>query len=198
MLHTLFLIMTLPGFASDSEWTPGPPPPVPPPEGETPVQPPEPQKKWDCLGGVCLNDRTTSTYPKVVVTVSDRRWTRTVEVCSGRVVKVQLATGWHQTYFKWTDLLPGTSTKVGDDEGVLADSFRDQILSALVGKGWVLGGEGLMARGASHPDVKGKRIVISAPADENALSGWNGWLVGLVTNHPDKEALCKSKYEQGL
>lgn len=199
MLHALFLLLTIPGFASDPEWTPGPPPPVPPPEGEAPVPPPEPPKKWDCLGGVCLNAKATSTtYPKVVVTASDRRWTRTVEVCSGRVVKVQLATGWHQAYFKWTDLLPSSSTKVGDDDGTLAEAFRKQILGALVGKGWVLDGEGPMILGANHPDFKGERIVISAPADENPLPGWNGWVVGLATNHPDKDALCKSKYEQGL
>ncbi len=154
--------------------------------------------KWDCLGGVCLNAKATSTtYPKAVVTASDRKWTRTVEVCSGRVVKVQLATGWHQTYFKWTDLLPGTSTKVGDDDGTIANGYYEQVLNALVGKGWVLDGEGSV-RGANHPDFQGERLVLSAPADENALPGWNGWVVGLTTNHPDKDALCKSKYEQGL
>ena len=159
-----------------------------------PVAPP----KWDCLGGVCLNAKATSTtYPKAVVTASAHKWTRTVEVCSGRVVEVHLATGWHQPRFKWSDLLPGTSSSTGDDDGSPAYGFYEQVLAALVGKGWVLDGAEA-ARGGTHPGFKGERLVFALPSDEDSPPGWRGWVVGLTTKHPDRAVLCKSKFEQGL
>lgn len=157
---------------------------------------PVPAAKWDCLGGVCLDAKAAS-YPKAVVTVSDRKWTRTVEVCSGRVVKIVLATGWHQAYFKWTDLLPGTSSSAGDDEGTLATAYYERLLTALTGKGWVLDGGG-PARGCVHPEFRGERLVFSLPADDSALPGWRGWAVGLSTTHPEYADFCRSKFEQGL
>lgn len=158
-----------------------------------PVAPP----KWDCLGGVCLNARLSAPTPKAAVTASERKWTRTVEVCSGRVVKVTLVTGWHQRLFKWTDLVPGTSTPVGSGGEADAEAYYRQVRDALGGKGWTLSGEHPVQI-ATHTNFIGERMVLVLPADEKALDGWRGWAVGLSTQHPEYNTLCKSKFEQGL
>jgi hypothetical protein len=59
----------------------------PVPSEDVPVWAPPPPvvRKLDCLAGVCLGSSPTSTAP-TLVTVSDEKWGRTVEICAGKVV----------------------------------------------------------------------------------------------------------------
>jgi hypothetical protein len=166
---------------------------------ETPAAPaPAPAaKKFDCLAGLCLNAKSGE-LPPTVVTVSAQKWTRQVEVCSGRIVSIAIQAGWYNPGFRWSDLLPGTSTNVGESgDGTLGIQAYERVLVAMVDKGWFLvpneKPNPLTILG--NPEVIGARGVTF---DRHRESEPNGWMLTVASLHPDHKDLCRAKNEQGL
>lgn len=156
-----------------------------------------PVPKYDCLADICLNTRS-GPVPRAAVTVSDRKWTREVEICSGRVTSVVIKTGWHQTYFQWRDLLQGTSTPVSDDNYATgSDLVLHRVVTALDNKGWILVREDQPSSTIvlRHPGVHGLRLTGTSTV-QNDLG--TGWVLVVMSAHPLRTELCRAKNEEGL
>ncbi len=168
---------------------------LPPPAAPLPIPA---QLKFDCLGGACI-DAKTGPVSKAVVVVSGRKWTRTIEVCSGRIVHIDISGGWVQPGFTWSNLLAGTSTSLGyDEDGTKAYMERDRLLILLAGMGWfVIGTEverGIQSTGLLNMSVNGLRHIYVEPSN----SVPEGWSVAITSIHPNRRTLCQTKDEQGL
>jgi hypothetical protein len=165
---------------------------------EAPAAPAAPAPaKYDCLAGTCLNAKSGE-LPPAVVTVSAQKWTRHVEVCSGRVVSVVIQAGWYNPGFRWSDLLPGTSTNVGETgDGTLGIQAYERVLVAMVDKGWFI-----VPNEKPNPlTILGNPAVIGARGvtfDRHRESEPNGWMLTVASLHPDQKDLCRAKNTQGL
>jgi hypothetical protein len=148
---------------------------------------------YDCLAGICLN-APASSIPDKLVTVSEVVVHRKVEVCSGRVAAIDVSAGWVLPgYGGFVNILPGAQHKTYSD-GTPAMDYVSQIRSEMGVLGWegVLDYNGLWDSHAS-PTKKGKRFTGWSRADTGGA-----WSMYLTTLHPDKDALCASKRQQGL
>jgi hypothetical protein len=156
---------------------------------------------YDCLAGICLNARATP-IPDKIVTVSEHKMHRKVEVCSGKVVSVSVAAGWVQEKFTWVDILPGAVVRTYSD-GRPAGDFRNQVREIQNERGWLFehaasdegDGEGYTVTLWSLPSTKGWRELYWEKAGPSMPHGWR---VDITTRHPDEDALCESKRQQGL
>jgi len=177
-------IGTKPAAIAEVQTTPPAPEPVP-----EPVVVP----KLDCLAGVCIGSKPSSTTD-TLVTVSSHQWMRTLKVCEGRVVVINIWAGWYQTGFTWGDAITGSVTPVYSGDGSPAGTVRDRVAEAMESKGWVLQDyEDPMAFYA-NPEVNGIRGVTFERSGDDP----NGWYVAVVAIHPDNQKMCASKNGQGL
>ena len=168
---------------------------VPPVQDAVPAAPPPPPvvRKLDCLAGVCLGSSPSSTAP-TLVTVSDHKWSRTVEVCGNRVVGVWINHSWYQTGFTFTGALAGSTTPVYTQDGTSALTVRERVEDAMEAKGWFLSDVRDTLSIYSHSEVNGGRGVVFERSGEDV----NGWTVGVITLHPDRPALCAGRDGAGL
>ena len=153
-------------------------------------------KKYDCLAGLCLNAKAMPA--KAVTVVSDHKWTREAEICSGKIVSITISTGWVQPDFEWSNLLPGTSTPIGVGEnGTAAVVVHKRVQKAMENKGWIPYHYDKEAKAMllAHPEVAGSRAIFF---ERSKGSGPQGWGVSLSSIHPDRRDLCRSKTEEGL
>lgn len=145
---------------------------------------------YDCLAGVCLNAPATRIADKLV-TVSEVVMHREVEVCSGRVVEISVWAAWViEGYGKFVDILPGAQHRAYGD-GEAASNLYFRVTSEMGALGWDFLGEDHTL--ATRGDKRGWR----ATAFERGQNG-GSWYVTLKTTHPDKDALCAPKRQQGL
>lgn len=154
-------------------------------------------KKYDCLAGLCLNAKM-GTPSKTVTVVSDHKWTREFEVCSGKIVDITISAGWSQPGFVWTNLLPGTSTPIErSEDGSSAVVVHKRVQGAMESKGWIPFHYDKSTKGMllAHPDVAGHRVIFF---ERSQTEGPLGWGVTLISIHPERQALCKAKNEEGL
>lgn len=154
-------------------------------------------KKYDCLAGLCLNAKAVSPA-KTVTVVSDHKWTREFEVCSGKIVGITISAGWAQPGFVWTNLLSGTSTSIGrDEDGTAAVVVHKRVQGAMEAKGWTPFHYDKDTKGMllAHPDVVGHRAIFFERSSNSEPLGWG---VTLISMHPDRQDLCRAKNEQGL
>ena len=156
------------------------------------AQEPATPKKYDCLGGICLNS-PASARTKTLVTASDHKWSRETHVCAGKVVSISLIATWSQDGFTWSDALPGSNTKVGVGDGTFAFETYKRVAGAMEDLGWILISDKSLIY--AHQDKMGTRGLTFDRSDDGPP---NGWVVTLLTVHPDKDALCKKKNTQGL
>ena len=163
--------------------------PVPEPVPEPVVVP-----KFDCFAGVCMGSKPSSTSA-TLVTVSSHQWMRTVEVCEGRIVVINLWTGWYQTGFTWGDAISGSVTPVYSGDGEGAVIVKDRVSEAMIANGWKLIDFSDPMGVYQSPNVNGIRgVSFDRSGDEDA----NGWYVFIVAVHPDMTKMCASKNAQGL
>lgn len=162
---------------------------------DAPVAPPPPPvvRKLDCLAGVCLGSSPTSTAP-TLVTVSDEKWGRTVEVCAGKVVNVWISHAWYQTGFTFVNSVAGSMTPVYEEDGTAAANVLRRVSSAMQANGWVLWDVKDTLTSYMNPAINGGRGVVFKRSGEDV----HGWTVGIVTVHPDREAICAARDGQGL
>jgi hypothetical protein len=151
---------------------------------------------YDCLAGICLN-APASSVPDKLVTVSEVKMHRKVEVCSGRVVEVTVQAGWvHPGYGGYVDILSGAQHATYSD-GAPATDHVNQIVSEMEVMGWeLLDGEALRfgyERWYESATKKGRRASGWSRADNGGA-----WSMYLTTTHPDYTALCAPKRQQGL
>lgn len=158
----------------------------------------EPTLPYDCLANVCLNAKGAPS--KSVVTVSDHRWTRTIEVCSGRIVSINISTGWEKPGFAWSSLLPETSTKMGNlDDRTVAVPLVDRTYRALADKDWrpltpEYDNDGLTTRRIwNNPNLQGVRFTVFTDTRQGGM-----WAYGIGTVHPEYHILCRPLHSQGL
>ncbi len=164
---------------------------------EPPAPPQIPPPKFDCLAGVCLNAKSGPLAPSLV-TVSERKWTRKVEVCSGRVVSIGISAAWSQPGFTWTDIFPASTTKLneGEDASEAADVYKRMVL-VLGEMGWspsTAPGDDIVGVVFQRFDVMGRRGVFLVRSDDYPT----GWYVQIFSLHPAESALCRAKVQQGL
>ena len=146
----------------------------------------EAKATYDCLAGVCLNAPATRIADKLV-TVSDVVMHRTVEVCSGRVVEISVRASWVIGGFGGFVNIPHGAQHPAYGDGSEALSHVTRIRLELANLGWVDQGW------KEHPDKKGWRLDDFGRGDNGA-----SWYVYLSTKHPDKDAFCAPKRQQGL
>ena len=163
-----------------------------PPAPET-VPEPVVVQKLDCLAGVCLGSKPSSTTD-TLVTVSDHQWMRSVTLCEGRVVSVIIWAGWYQTGFTWVDVITGSATPVYSGDGSSALIVRDRVAEVMESKGWVLQSFKDLQAFYINPEVNGFRGVAFGRSGDDP----NGWYVSVGTIHPDIQKMCASKNTQGL
>ena len=154
---------------------------------------------YDCLAGICLNAPATSIADKLV-TVSEVVMHRKVEVCSGRVVSVEVSASWlngSKDDGGFVTILAGAEVEsYGDGMEIYSSSHSSQMAKELEVMGWVLYHEldsgYLIQKYYTNPAKKGWRDIMRMQSDDNS------WRVDLATTHPDKDALCAYKRQQGL
>lgn len=154
--------------------------------------------KRDCLAGICLGSTVTGPIQNSTVTVSDRKWERSVEICSGKVVGITIQTGWTLPGFVWNDLSLGATTNLllyeEDDDGFAdAAAVFGRVTSALSDLGWQETGS-LTSKSPEPPYVKrvfgnpavldSRLLLFGKSPDER------GAVVVLFSRHADKKALC--------
>jgi hypothetical protein len=149
--------------------------------------------KLDCLAGVCLGSSPTSTAP-TLVTVSDEKWERSLEVCAGKVVGIWISHSWYQTGFTFTDGLAGATTPVYGENGTAAANVLRRVQAAMEAKGWYYGSYANNVALYRHAEVDGPRGTLFTRSGEDV----HGWTVGVLTHHPDREALCAGRDGAGL
>jgi len=153
---------------------------------------------FDCLANVCLDTKMSTTPPDSVVVVSDHKWVRSVEVCSGRVVNIEIIAGWQQPGFTWTGVPAGAITRLIEGaDGQAAADVLDQVDAAMIKKNWILvdfNKEEAM-RIYRKEGVSGIRGLTFKRAQESAP---HGWVVNLFSLHPQYSELCAAKHGQGL
>ena len=153
---------------------------------------------YDCLAGVCLNAPATRIADKLV-TVSEVVMHRTVEVCSGRVVSVEVYAGWVLPTFEFATIAGGAEFETdGDGMEIYSTAHAEQISKELEVMGWVLFTEsdypGYYSQKAYEiPTKRGWRNIMRIQGEDHY-----SWRVDLKTVHPDKDALCAPKRQQGL
>lgn len=150
---------------------------------------------YDCLAGVCLNAPATRIADKLV-TVSEVVMHRKVEVCSGRVVRVEVSAGWVSPTFNFANIAVGAEVETyGDDMRKFPTSHAEQIAGELETMGWILSEtielDPFSWKFYVSPAKKGLRDIMLLPVEDS-------WRVDLQTIHPDKDALCAHKRQQGL
>jgi len=158
-----------------------------------PAPPPSSPLKLDCLAGVCLGSRPSSTAP-ALVTVSDEKWERSLEVCAGKVVGIWISHSWYQTGFTFTDSLAGSTTPVYTEDGTAAGTVLRRVQAAMEAKGWYFSSYANEIALYRHAEVDGPRGALFTRSGDKV----NGWTVGILTHHPDREALCAGRDGQGL
>lgn len=181
LVRSLALALTF-GFVASAAWA------------ETPTAP-----KRDCLAGICLGSTVTGPIQNSIVTVSDHKWERSVEICSGKVVGITIQTGWTLPGFVWNDLSLGATTNLLLYEEEEDDGFADaaavfgRVTSALSDLGWQETGS-LTSKSPEPPYVKrvfgnpavldSRLLLFGKSPDER------GAVVVLFSRHADKKALC--------
>ena len=164
------------------------------PEDAPPAPPPPPVvRKLDCLAGVCLGTSPSSTAP-TLVTVSDHKWSRTVEVCAGKVVGIWIDHSWYQTGFTFAGALAGSTTPVYTQDGTAAVTVLRRVADAMEGKGWFLTDVQDELSIYAHPEINGGRGTVFKRSGDEV----NGWTVGVISLHPDRPALCAARDGAGL
>ncbi len=163
-------------------------PPAAPPSA-TPLVTKEP----DCLAGVCLGAKPSSTVDSLA-TVANHKWTRSIETCGGQIVGIMLWAGWYQTGFEWKGARTGSTTPVYGGDGTAARMIRDRVVEAMESKGWVFVNFKDTVSVYANPKVSSARGV----SFERSGDTLNGWSVSVAAVHPDRTTLCASKYAQGL
>jgi hypothetical protein len=153
---------------------------------------------YDCLAGVCLNTPATHIADKLV-TVSEVVMHRKVEVCSGRVVSVEVSAGWVLPTFEFATIATAAEIETyGDGMEIYSTAHAEQIARELETMGWV----SVVER--DFPDYYSQKVY-----ENPAKKGWRdimrvqgddlySWRVDLKTTHPDEDALCAPKRQQGL
>ena len=155
---------------------------------------------YDCLAGVCLN--STGAPPDVLVTVSEVAMHRKVDVCSGHVVTISVSACWISTdWSKSADMLSGAQHE-NHSEGWTAEKHNDQIRSEMSVLGWRLYAPCVNDAPCSpnlyvHSDRKGDRWT-DWQLTASSMGSSGKWCEILMTTHPDKDALCAPKRQQGL
>ena len=167
--------------------------PVAPEESLAAPPPPPVVRKLDCLAGVCLGSSPTSTAP-ALVTVSDEKWERSLEVCAGKVVGIYISHSWYQTGFTFTGGLAGSTTPVYTEDGTAAGTVLRRVQAAMQAKEWSIRSYADNLSLYLHPQVDGSRGVLFTRSGEDV----NGWTVAIITHHPDREDLCASRDRAGL
>lgn len=158
----------------------------------------EAKATYDCLAGVCLNAPATHIADKLV-TISEVVMHRTVEVCSGRVVSVEVSAGWVLPTFEFATIAGGAEFETdGDGMEIYSTAHAEQISKELEVMGWVLDFEydlpGYYSnKGYVIPTKRGWRDIMRIQGEDHY-----SWRVDLETVHPDKDALCAPKRQQGL
>ncbi len=186
--------------------------PKPQPTVSAELKPAGPE--YDCLGGVCLNAKVESMQNEVV-TVAGRKWLRTVEVCSGKIVIIGLKmypfTGVEPKDFplpqgavvekfetKWSHL----QNKANPTE-YSPRSYAFGLVEAHEHLGWVfsepleLNEEAIWTQAdAKHPSRLGERSVffLTGGSLDEEMHG----IFSLFTTHPDYDPLCRPWFYQGL
>jgi hypothetical protein len=162
---------------------------------QTPDSPPTPPValKLDCLAGVCLGSSPSSTA-SALVTVSDEKWERSLEVCAGKVVGIYISHSWYQTGFTFTGGLAGSTTPVYTGDGTAAVTVLRRVQAAMQAKEWSIRSYADNLSLYLHPQVDGSRGVLFTRSGEDV----NGWTVAIITHHPEREALCAGRDGAGL
>lgn len=175
-MHALLSLLLL---ASDPA-----PPPIPAP----------PHRPADCLAGICLGAKAPTSLAPVAKVVADQTWERRVEVCSGKVVSVELIAAWRQPEHPPIKAVPGAVAVRPD--GREAVSLHDRLITGLEEVGWkpfsfteqkVL----LFAK----DEVQGTRLLtIKRTGDTEP----HAWVITFGTLHENYAALCKARDMEGL
>ncbi len=153
---------------------------------------------FDCLANVCLDTKMSTAPSDTVVVVSDHKWVRSVEVCSGRVVNIEIIAGWQQPGFTWTGVPAGAITRLIEGaDGQAAADVLDQVDAAMIKKNWILASflkeESL--RIYRNENTKGTRGITFMRAQDKAP---HGWVINLFSIHPQYNDLCAAKHGEGL
>jgi hypothetical protein len=88
----------------------------------------------------------------------------------------------------------GSTTPVYGGDGTAAVDVLHRVAGAMEAKGWFLWDvqDGLNIY--MNPAINGSRGTLFKRSGDEV----NGWAVGIITHHPDREALCAARDGAGL
>ena len=164
-----------------------------------------PLTPYDCLAGVCLGDAEEAPTQKVV-DVAGQKMSRSLTVCEERIVEIQVFQAWHTG--------PVENPWVKYDSGYFRDSEErtSLLLEELAKLGWNAPSaeDKTLDRGKNqkteakiwdlhNPGKQGQRVLLLSKV-RSRVYDWETLAVklALISRHPDKEALCAPKRQQGL
>ena len=159
----------------------------------------------DCLAGACLGDKGDVQTPKVVA-VAGQEMNRSLTVCGGQIVEIQVYQAWIEG--------PVENPWVMYDSGYFQDSEErvSFLLEELVKLGWEVPSaeDKTLDRGKNekteakiwdmyNPEKQGRRLLLRSKV-MSRIYDWEILAVrlALLSVHPDKDALCAPKRQQGL
>lgn len=173
---------------------------APPPETEDPIPPTYTRQTYDCLADVCL-DEPAEARPREVVTVAERKWLQEVEICAGKIVRINLAAAWYgNTELAALALRENLGPEAAEKTerwSTEASLYGQSVVEAMGELGWVFSGEadfsGDFALEAEKSSRLGRRMVLYATKNEDQIA-----VFGVTSTHPDRDDLCAAKRHQGL
>lgn len=185
----LLCLLLTPRARAQSAPTTAPIPAASPPSPSTVAPLP-----YDCMSGICLNEKRTA-VAQAVVTVGERyKVLRDVEVCGGVVVMITLTRAFQGEGFDWTDM--GAVVTGSPEEGSVYFNFVREGFTKL---GWIAKisdvdpGEGGIVI-YENANVQGTRAIGVATGHDFYYAK----LAIATTQHPNRDELCTARDTQGL
>ena len=138
----------------------------------------------NCLGGVCIGDKRTTPGSPTAVTVGEK-WSviRTLEVCNGAVVQVDITRVFQDAGFDWSDVGP-VQTGTLDEGSIFGRFLADSMLPmgfVLTGNQQQLDGEGVVG---AIMEFKRLNLVCSGVPPAKVFQPDYRWL--LTGSDPDR------------
>lgn len=168
------------------------------------------ERNYDCLAGTCINSPVMkgSALQVSVETVGAEKWQREVVVCSGKIVEIAIMRGWSQSHHTWDKHSKEATVMMGSkDATMLFEGFMVGTIEKLVKLGWysanndnkVTNMGGILLAPMIHPNIKGGRVLVfTYPTAEAIQQSQAGWMLGIMSMHPERDKLCEAADSYGL
>ena len=168
---------------------------------EEPAPPP-----YDCLGGYCLGQKTTAVTTPKPVKISMKTFSLTTMVCGGQVVQIVAAHVYGQSRAQYGNTHPSAVDHVLEKTN--AEEYFKVVYVAHIEKGWEQQGENYDNKGRAlsvpflSKTVNGHRYIrymdMSPNGENMCVLNDCMWAVVIISDHPEREEICKKERLQGI